>query len=499
METEQGGMGEETVKALSELIKATAKRFGHNVSIIYDKESLTYSDLSRKINIFAGYLLNNGINYQDKVAVFLSNSPLFIIAFFAIAKIGAIAITLNTNYKEEELKSYLKGMSVKYFISDVRLKDRCEKAICGEAINLIIIDSKKVSSRLNKNYHINIRINSEDEVLQQFSSGSTGKPKRVGRNHFNLLSEAKSISKTIGISGKDKILCAVPLFHAYGFGSAMLPSIYSGAQLILLDKFSPRRILNILKKEKITIFFGVPYMFSMLADVLMKQKPKMLSLRYCFSAGISLPEEVSKKFYRKFGVFVRDLYGTSETGCISLNLNKRIETTLNSVGLPIIGTKVKVTLEGANKAEVGQAGQIAVKTPTCGRWYYIGNTKKTLLKDGYFYTGDIGKKDKRENLYILGRKTTFINVAGIKVDPREVEDTLKKYLGIKEVVVVGSPDKLRGEIVKAIIVSNGRPIDTKNLLNYCREKMANFKIPRIVQFRDRLPKSPLGKILKGYL
>lgn len=491
------------MRILSELIKATAKRFGHNISIIYDKESLTYSDLSRKIDIFAGYLLNNGINYQDKVAIFLSNSPLFVIAFFAVAKIRAIAITLNTSYKEEELKSYLKGIPVKYLISDGRLKDRCEKAISGMAIKLIIIDSKiiytKTARRLNKNYHIDIRNNSDDEVLQQFTSGSTGKPKRVGRTHFNLLSETESVSKTIGISSKDRILCSVPLFHAYGFGSAMLPSIYSGAQLILLDKFSPRRILNILKKEKITIFFGVPYMFTMLADVLTKEKPKMPSLRYCFSAGISLPEEVSRKFYLKFGVFVRDLYGTSETGCISINLNKRIKTTLNSIGLPIMGTKVEIILENANKAKLCQAGEIVVKTPTCGRWYYIGNAKRPLLKDGYFYTGDIGKKDKKANLYILGRKTTFINVAGAKVDPKEVGKVLKKHLGVKEAVVLGFPDKLRGEVVKAVVVPKNVSLDKDSLIKYCRERLADFKVPRLIEFRDKLPKSSLGKVLKGYL
>jgi len=240
-------------------------------------------------------------------------------------------------------------------------------------------------------------------------------------------------------------------------------------------------------------------MFSMLADVLMRQRPKIPSLRYCFSAGISLPPEVSKKFYLKFGVFVRDLYGTSETGCISINLNKRIETTLNSVGLPIIGTKVEVTLEDANKAKIGQTGEIAVRTPTCGRWYYIGNAKRPLLKDGYFYTGDMGKKDKKANLYILGRKTTFINVAGAKVDPKEVEEILKKHPGVKQAVVLGFPDKLRGEVVKAVIVPKNISLYKHSLLKYCRERLADFKIPRVIDFRDKLPRSSLGKVLKGYL
>lgn len=491
------------MKILSELIKDTAKRFGGNISIIYDREKLTYSGLSRKIDIFAGYVLDNDIGFQDKVAIFLSNSPLFIIAFFAIAKIGAIAITLNTNYKEGEIRSYLKGMSVKYLISDVRLKDRCKKAISGTAIKLIIIDSKpispKITRRVTKNYHINIEVNPDDEVLEQFSSGSTGKPKRVGRTQFNILSEAKSVSRTIGISSKDKILCVVPLFHAYGFGSAMTPSIYSGATLVLLGKFIPRNVLHILKKEKVTILFGVPYMFSMLADLLTKEKPRIPSLRYCFSAGISLPAEVSRKFFLKFGVFVRDLYGTSETGCISVNLNERAETTLNSVGLPIIGTKLDIILDGAEKAEVGQAGQIAVKAPACGRWYYMENKKMPLLKDDYFYPGDIGKKDIRANLYILGRKTTFINVAGAKVDPKEVEEILKKHSRVKEAVVLGFPDKLRGEAVKAVVVPKDAFLCKRLLLKHCREKLADFKVPRVIEFRDKLPRSSLGKVLKGYL
>lgn len=487
----------------SELIKITSRQFGHKLAIIYDKETLTYSGLSRKIDIFTGYLLNENINFQDKVVIFLPNSPLFVIAFFSVAKIGAVAVTLNTGYKEEEIKSYLKGASVKCLISDGRLKDRCEKAISGMAIKLVIIGPEiihtKISRRLNRNYNTDIKNNFDIEVLQQLSSGSTGKPKRVGRSNFNILNEAKSISRTIGISSKDKILCAIPLFHAYGFGSAMMSSLYSGARLILLDKFSPRKILNILKKEKITIFFGVPYMFSMLVDVLMKGKLKIPSLRYCFSAGISLPPEVSIKFHLKFGVFVRDLYGTSETGCISLNLNKCIKATINSVGLPIAGTKVEVIMEDGDKVKPGQTGEIVVNTPTCGRWYYTGNTKKTLFKDGYFYTGDIGRKDKEANLYIVGRKTTFINVAGTKVDPREVEEALKKHPGVTEAVVLGFPDKLRGEAVKAIVVPKSYFLHKNILLKYCRERLADFKVPRFIEFRDKLPKNALGKVLKGCL
>jgi long-chain acyl-CoA synthetase len=342
-------------------------------------------------------------------------------------------------------------------------------------------------------------INSDDEALYQFSSGSTVKPKLAGRTHYNILSEAENVCKTIGISRKDKLLCAVPLFHAYGFGTVMTPSIYAGATLILINKFNPRRVLNMLKNERITMFFGVPYMFSLLFDIAADKKIELLNLKYCFSAGISLPPEVSRNFYRKFGVFVRDLYGTTETGCISVNLNKDVGGTLDSVGLPIKGTKVNIKGEDEKKARIGENGEIIVKTPTCGRWYYIENAKKPIAKNGYLYTGDIGKKDRKGNLYIVGRKTSFINVAGAKVDPVEVEEVIRKYPGIKDVAVLGYQDKLRGEVVKAVIVSNGAALDKKSILKYCRNKIADFKVPRIIEARDKLPRSPLGKLLKGYL
>lgn len=334
---------------------------------------------------------------------------------------------------------------------------------------------------------IKTKVKAQDAVLEQFSSGSTARPKLARRTHSNLLKEAENISQTIKISSRDKILCAVPLFHAYGFGTGMLSAIYSGAALILVNRFRSRRILNILRQEKVSIFFAVPYMFRMLAHSLDKRM-RLPALKYCFSAGISLPEEVCKKFYSKFGVFVRDLYGTTETGCLAINLGRRPQTGLNSVGLPIKGAKIEIFLrKGHKKAKAGQKGEIAVKTPTCA------------LKRSYFYTGDIGKVDKGGNLYILGRKTSFINVAGMKVDPKEVEEVLNRHPGVKEAVVLAAPDKLRGEVVKAVVVPESSVLDKKALLKYCRKFLADFKLPRVIEFRDKLPRSSLGKILKGYL
>lgn len=490
------------MKIMSDLFESTFKKFPRNIAIVTGQERLSYFKLKCVIDKLAYFFLKSGINYQDKVAIFLPNSSLFVAAFFAVSKIGAIAVTLNINYKEEEVRNYLQFCGIKYLLSDKRnintYEEKLEK-IAVKCINVEAAVDLTYSSASAVLPEINSNIKPSDEGLRQFSSGSTGKPKIVGRTHLNILSEAENVSKAIKISPQDKILCAVPLFHAYGFGSAMTPSVYSGATLILVDKFNPRKILRILKKERITIFLGVPYMFNMLSEAVTNKIIKLPYLKFCFSAGISLPPDVSKKFFSKFGLYPRDLYGTTETGFISVNLSKNIKGTLDSVGRPLKIAKVDIVLENRKKAKSGQKGEIRVKTSTCGRLYYVGTIKKPFLKDGYFYTGDIGKIDARGNLYILGRNTTFINVAGTKVDPKEVESVLSKYPGIKEAVVLGIPDKLRGEIVKAVVALNGSILDEKILQRYCRERLADFKVPRIIEFRSFIPRSPLGKILKGYL
>ncbi len=490
------------MQVLTDLIEHAANRFPANIAISYNQENIDYLNLKKRIDAIALYLLDKDINYQTKVAIFLNTDPLFVSTFFALSKIGAIVATFNINYKEEELSNYLKALKIKHIILTQQAKNRYGKSKLNSLVKTITVDNyPKLINHSSGGQDINAKVSSSDEVLYQFSSGSTGKPKVSSRNHSNILSEAESVAKTIKFSSRDKILCAVPLYHAYGFGSAMTPAIYSGATLILLDKFNPRKVLNIFKQKKITIFFGVPYMFNVLSSIYNTKKIDFPSLKYCFSAGISLPKEISKKFYDKFGVFVRDLYGTTETGCISVNLNKNIESMLSSVGLPIKGTKIEIIQKNGKKSKVGQTGEIIVKTPTCGQWYHLGNQKRLVTKNRYLYTGDIGKKDKEGNLYILSRKTSFINIAGEKVDPKEVEAVLLRYLGIKEAVVLGFPDKLRGQVVKAVVVLKNKSIslDKKLLLRYCREKLANFKVPRIVIIRDKLPRNSLGKLLKGYL
>lgn len=489
------------MNTVPELISASFKQPLKGIAIVYNNQRIVYSQLSNKINNFSKFLLQMGLGKQDRVAIFLPNNPSFVVSFFAIAKIGAIALTLNINYTQEELKKYLKYCKIKYVITDYQKEQLCRTAAGKLPVKIFPLDSwvNFVDTlRIQPSSKINIKINPQDQVLYQFSSGSTGIPKIASRSQHNVAKEIINISKTIKISNKDKIICVVPLWHAYGLIPAMALSVYSKATLVLVDKFYPRKILNILNKEKATIFYATPYMLNALSRMV-KRKIKLPDLKFCFTAGAPLSKKLARGFYNKFGLFPQNFYGTTETGCVSINLDKNRESTIDSVGLPISNTKIKILLEDKKTAKVGYKGQVIIKTPACAQWYYLGDRKEPLLKDGYFYTGDLGKKDKRGNLYILGRKTYFINVGGIKVDSAEVEEVIKKFPLVKEALVMGAPDKLRGQIVKAVIMPKGASLDAKVLLKYCREKLADFKIPRIIEIRDKFSNSPLGKTFEGCL
>jgi len=243
----------------------------------------------------------------------------------------------------------------------------------------------------------------------------------------------------------------------------------------------------------------VPFMFSMLAKTNFRKRPDFSSLRLCVSASAPMPRKLNQEFYDKFGIYVRQLYGSTETGTISVNLSPDIEESLESVGRPIGGVELDVITDDRRIANAGEMGEVAVKSPGAIRGYDgLDEVNKEVFRDGYFFTGDLGKKDKEGLLYLVGRKKFFINKGGYKIDPREIEELLERYPSVEEAVVLGLPTSYGDEKVKAVIVPNG-PCTEQEIIEYCRGKIADFKIPSLIEFRDSLPKSPTGKILRTLL
>ncbi len=464
-------------------------------AIICGRKEVSFALLLKQVSYLADSL-EDGLCHGSRVALLTHDSTLFCPAFLALIKLGCVVIPLNPKYKSDEIRRYLKDASIQHVLCDRQLAVSHEEVFKETEIIVTIINLPE--NPLCEYTGRGSKLKSDFEALRQFSSGSTARPKLVSRSYSNLFSEAKNVVKTLGIKDKDKILCLVPLHHAYGLGTGLTPALFSGATIVFVGTLKPREVLKAIEREKISIILGVPPMFRILSEQAGKRK-RLKSLRYCFSAGISLPNEVSRRFKDRFGIYVRELYGTTETGCIGANLNKDVGKSLSSAGRPICGTKISVVLKDGRFARPGEEGQILIKSPTCGKWYVERNKKTPLFKNGFFHTADIGRLDKGKNLFILGRESSFINVAGEKVDPREVEEVIKGNPLVREAVVLSSPDVLRGEVVKAVVVPKDGSLKEIELLRYCRERLTDFKVPRILVFKDFIPKSPLGKILKGLL
>lgn len=507
---------------LTQLLAKAVSNHPDKTAIVCDNKRTSYQELYTKVEGFSRGLNSIGVSKGDCVALLLPNCPEFVIGFYAIAKLGSVVLPLNHLFKAEEIGYYLADSDVKVIITDSKRADLCLKALSNfdRAIQLIVVD--EVHS-LAKNFHDLIlseksqsqaALPTNSNVLYQYSSGSTGRPKRVSRTQKNLYHEAKNFAETARVSPSDRILCVVPLYHAHGLGNCLLAAICNGATLVILEQskqngisvevpfvFKVQRILDLIETEEVTILPGVPYIFKAMAESPASEGADLSMVRLCFSAGNFLGKDVFDKFLTRFGLPIRQLYGCTEAGSISINLDENCEETWNSVGIPPKNVEIKIIDEDGNGLDAGVVGEVVIKSPTLTKAYHnLPQVNQQAFKNGAFFTGDLGKCDAAGRLYITGRKKILIDTGGRKVDPVEVEDILSSHFKVKEAVVVGVKECHSGEIVKAIVVpSESKEFLEQELFSYCKEHLAEFKVPKIVEFRDEIPKSPLGKILRKQL
>ena len=453
---------------LTRYLYANAGYRPHGEALVHGERRITHEELLARVESVAEGLRERGVRTGDAVGLVLPNGPAFVTAFLAITAIGAIVVPLNPQFKVDELAFSLNACGARHVLAD-------------EADVEAMVDAgsqSPMSPRL-----------AEEPFVYQFSSGSTGRPKRLARTHGHLWAEAEGYT---WISSDDRLFCAIPLFHTYGMGCCLVAAVRNGATLVFLDSSHPfllsrSRALELLEREQVTVFPGVPFHFRHLADA--PVDADLSALRLCFSAGTALPQDVFDAFLKRFGIPVRQLYGCTEAGTLTVNFDPDPVATAASVGTP--NGFVRVRVDG---------DEIVVSSPAMTRGYSDDpELTRRAFRDGWFHTGDLGWMDEVGRLHVTGRRKLLIEVAGHKVDPIEVEDVLSVHPNVREAVVVGVPDGAGGEeSVKAVIVpDNG--VHEREVIEFCQQRLANFKVPRIIEFRDEIPRSPLGKILRKYL
>ena len=439
-------------------------------SLIFGDERIVADELWERVARLAAGLAARGIGRGDRVALLLPNGPAFAISFLAIAQAGAVVVPLNPQFKRAEL----------------------EFCYADAGVQMVLDDEQEIARMIEEHAgHDPEPRSADDEALLAYSAGCTGHPKRVPRTSGQLWWEADSIARTMGLTPDDTIFCSIPMFHAYGLGCCFLAALSSGADLVIADPHKPltlarEDVLRLIEREQVTVFPAVPFVFRTLAES--QIAADLSSVRLCFSAGNALPRSTFDAFDRAFGVPIRQLYGLTETGAVTINTAADPWETAASVGMPMPGIEIEVLDDAGSALETGRIGDITVRSPAMTRLY--GEP---------FATGDRGRLDDAGGLTITGRRKVLIDVRGDKVDPIEVEDVLAVHPRVRDVVVVGVPSGIEGEeLIKAVVVrENG--CSERELIRFCRERLANYKVPHQVEFRDEIPRSSLGGVLRKYL
>ncbi|WP_336779437.1 AMP-binding protein [Paenibacillus illinoisensis] len=496
----------------------TAEKYANNVAIVYGEQKITFANLVDRVTMLSAGFKSIGMQTGDCVAIFMSNRPEFIESFYAISCNNAIALTLNPLYKADELIAYLMQTDAKFIISDSAGIQTCRQAVgkINKKIQIIVLGdtaNNEISYEELLTTHISMNTTNHPlyrgEVVYQYSSGSTGQAKCIVRTQQHLLEDVNIYVNSINMSSDDVTVGIVPLNHLYGFELCVLAPICSGSKLILLEpsnlaetgKELPivsrmNRVFELIESEKVTILPGNQIIYQGMIDSDLRHANALDFLRFCFSAGSFLPQHIFEGFKRQFGLYIRQLYGSTETGVITINLHEDVDN--SSYGTPLNNVNVKVIDENANPI-TEQYGEVLVKSPSVTQGYLkLSELNSKVFKDGWFHTGDLGMLDRENNLFLSGRKVKFISTGGYKVDPLEVEKAIKTYYKVKEVIVFGVPNTIEDEVIKAVVTLK-EDCEKNEILAHCRSLVADYKLPKIIEFRDELPRDNMGKILKKHL
>ncbi len=474
-------------------------------ALIFKGSSISYGQLDQAVMKYAGYLKKYGIQPGDKVVLSCINSPEFIYSYMGTTRNGAVIVPINLMLTMEEITYIVKNSEAKFMIIHpvILHKAKLKKEIVEKALGItVIVLDEAFDEALSEISMDGMESCSDKNAISTFlyTSGTTGKQKAAMLTHHNLELNAEQCYEALCARPDDIYLCVLPMFHVFAFTACILMPLYSGATVKILESFQPKEVIETLVKDEITVFMGVPAMYVVLLEA-GKKNITFPKLRLAVSGGAALPVEIYRQAREIMKMPVVEGYGLTEASpAVAFNPPFGIQKE-GSIGLPLPGVECKIIDENDGELPVGEIGELAVRGENVMQGYYMQpeESKKALL-NGWLHTGDLAKKDEEGNIFIVDRKKDMVIVAGLNVYPREVEEVIYQHPKVKEAAIVGLTDKLRGEYVKAFVVlKEGEECTAKELLVFLKEKLAPYKLPRIIEFIPSLPKNSSGKILKRAL
>ena len=462
--------------ALWDAFRSRTGGLGGQIAVRAPGAELTYDELWRDAERLARLLAEGGVAEGRVAGLALGNSPRFVVAFLALCRLDATVALLPPQYGVSELRAIASGVGLTSIVADLGAAGTIEEAVP------IASSSRGDGFEVLVPAAVSGEVTSGDDALLKFSSGSTAEPKGIPLTAGNVIAEADNVTTTLGLGPDDRILAGVPLFHSYGFDLGVLPTLYAGTTLVLEDAFAPRRTLG--RLAEVTAFLGVPAQYRAFLATGLAAVPDLSAIRWLLSCTAPLAPETISDFLSRFGVPICQHYGSSETGAATNHVPDEVRSRPASVGRPITGVHVTALDDG----------ELVVSSDAVARGYLLGAPDgPSPLRGGVFRTGDLGSIDADGFVTLIGRKDAMINVGGLKVAPAEVAAALERHEAVREAAVLGLPDGRGEEVVYAVVALAG-PAEEDELLAFCRQELAEHKVPRRIEIRDALPRTAAGKV-----
>ncbi|MGW2650532.1 long-chain-fatty-acid--CoA ligase [Streptomyces sp. NPDC001393] len=489
---------------LATLLVNSAAVHGAHVAVRHDNTTLTYEQLDEASARLATVLHDRGVRPGDVVTMTMPNVPLFPVVYYGILRAGGVVVPMNPLLKAREAAFVLRDSGARTALVHPMYADEVGKAATETGAKCLLTDPDAFHALLLAAEPMAGVVERPDDATAVilYTSGTTGTPKGAELTHRNLLTNTATTAQTLLRLGPDDVLFGgLPLFHAFGQTCAMNTAVAAGATLTLLPRFDPGRALEIMQRDRVTVFLGVPTMYSALLHAERPDGHGMLRLRLAVSGGAALPVEVLRGFERTFGATALEGYGLSETSPVAAFNHPDRPRKAGSIGTPVRGVEMKLVGDDGCAVEPGEVGEIAVRGENVMKGYFNNPEADALaLRDGWFHTGDLARVDEDGFYFIVDRKKDLIIRGGYNVYPREIEEVLYGHPAIAECAVVGVPDPLHGEEVAAVVVlRTGEEATAEEIRDYAKERVAAYKYPRIVTLATELPKGSTGKILKREL
>jgi long-chain acyl-CoA synthetase len=487
--------------SLAQLLTETAARHGERPALKLDDTLVNYAVLNEGATRIAGLLKEKGLQPGDRVGIMLPNVPYFGVVYYGVLRAGGVIVPMNVLLKAREVEFYLADSGAGHLFAWHDFGEAARggaEAAGAEAILVKPGEFEQLVMAAPRAEADEPRTRDDTAVIL-YTSGTTGTPKGAELTHANLVTNCVVGARDLaGITEDDVILGALPLFHSFGQTCCLNGAVSAGACLTLIPRFDPAKALEIIARDRVTLFDGVPTMYHAMLSHPDREGADVSTLRMCVSGGSAMPGEVMREFERAFGCVILEGYGLSETSPVASFNHPDRERKPGSIGTPIAGVEMQVVDDDDNEVPQGEVGEIVIRGHNVMKGYWNRpDATAEVMKGGWFHTGDMATMDADGYFFIVDRKKEMIIRGGYNVYPREIEEVLYEHPAVSEAAVVGVADEALGEEVgAAIVLRSGRRADADEIRSFVKERVAAYKYPRRIWFADELPKGPTGKILK---